>query len=95
MDHRELRAATFQEERYCFEFGDKKHGSRKRKICLACRNRIDVEEKWRRLEETEVGSDRPRHMFSHLFRVYVQKLVYERECVLLLFRMAQALNVQL
>ena len=65
MDHTELRATTFQEERYSFI--DKKHGTRKRKICLACRNRIDVEEKCRRLEETEAGSDRPRHMFSHFF----------------------------
>ena len=38
----DLRVATFYEEKYCIV--DSKHAGRKRKICLACRDRIAVEE---------------------------------------------------
>ena len=39
----DLRVATYYEEKYCIL--DSKHAGRKRKICLACRDRIAVEEK--------------------------------------------------
>ena len=47
-EQKDVRVASFYEEKYCMS--DPKHGSRKRKICLACRNRITVEEKCRKLE---------------------------------------------
>ena len=43
----DLRVATFYEERYCIF--DSKHTGRKRKICLACRDRIAMEEKCQKL----------------------------------------------
>ena len=49
-EQRDLRVASFYEEKYCIP--DEKHGSRKRKVCVACRSRISVEEKCRKLSAT-------------------------------------------
>ncbi|XP_029182577.2 uncharacterized protein LOC114950585 [Acropora millepora] len=50
-----LRVATFYEEKYCIF--DSKHAGRKRKICLACRDRIAVEEKCRKLGDLNVNAN--------------------------------------
>jgi len=46
-DQRDFRVATFYERKFCTP--DNKHGGRKRKIYVACRSRITVEEKCRKL----------------------------------------------
>lgn len=48
----ELRVANFYELKFCTP--DTKHQKRKRQICVACRGRIGVEEKCRKLT-AEVG----------------------------------------
>lgn len=58
----DLRVATFYEEKYCNV--DSKHGGRKRKICLACRGRIELEEKYRKLESADESSVAA-HVVSH------------------------------
>ena len=50
-----LRVATFYEEMYCIF--DSKHAGRKRKICLAYRDRIAVEEKCRKLGDLNVNAN--------------------------------------
>lgn len=50
-----LRVATFYEEKYCIV--DSKHAGRKRKICLACCDRIAVEVKWRKLGDLNTNAN--------------------------------------
>lgn len=61
---KDLRSASFYEEMYCTS--DSKHEGRKRKICLACRGRIEVEEKWRKLENSADPSTSVVHEVSQL-----------------------------
>ena len=47
--------ATFYEEKYCVF--DSKHAGSKRKICLACRDCIAVEEKCRKLGDLKTNAN--------------------------------------
>ena len=74
-----LRVATFYEEKYCIF--DSKHAGRKRKICLACRDRIAVEEKCRKLGDLNVNANSSTSVVTvsqidfHLFFFFVIKRI--------------------
>lgn len=70
-----LRNATHIEHRYCVSLDRGHEKTRKRKICLACRGRIEVEKKPRKLsDKTTVRSEVRSKVYIHShFRVANQR----------------------